>query len=140
MSHHQTNAYKQTRVKTAGQGQIIVMLYDEAVKQIDIAIQLLNEKTRQFDRVNNAILKARDIITELMVSLDMEQGGEFASQIFSVYQWFNEQLMEGNLKKASSPLVRVRDMMIDIRSAWNQIALKTNIEGQNSKRGVNIAG
>ena len=140
MSHYQTNAYKQTRVKTAGQGQIIVMLYDEAVKQIDIAISLLSEKTKKLDKVNNAILKARDIITELMVSLDMEQGGEFASQIFSVYQWFNEQLMEGNIKKESSHLIQVRDMMIDIREAWSKIAGKTSTENGHKERGVNIAG
>ena len=140
MSHYQTNAYKQTRVKTAGQGQIIVMLYDEAVKQIDIAISLLSEKTKKLDKVNNAILKARDIITELMVSLDMEQGGEFASQIFSVYQWFNEQLMEGNIKKESSHLIQVRDMMIDIREAWSKIAGKTSTESGHKERGVNIAG
>lgn len=140
MSHYQANAYKQTRVKTAGQGQIIIMLYDEAVRQIDIAVELLREKTRELDRVNNAILKARDIITELMVSLDMEQGGEFASQIFSIYQWFNEQLMEGNIKKELDPLVNVRNMMTEIRAAWNEIVGKTTVREKDNVRGVNLAG
>ena len=140
MSNYQTEAYKQTRVKTAGQGQMIVMLYDEAIKQIDRAIQFLSENSKQLDHVNNAILKARDIITELMVSLDMEQGGEFASQIFSVYQWFNEQLMEGNIKKDSTPLIQVRDMMIEIRDAWSKIIGKTNIQNPSKVGGLNIAG
>ncbi len=139
MPHYQANAYKQTRVKTAGQGQIIVMLYDEALKQIDIAVELLRENTRELDKVNTAILKARDIITELMVSLDMERGGQFAAQMFSVYQWFNDQLMEGNLKKKSTPLITVRDMMSEIRTAWNEISRSTAIDNSDNVHGVNIA-
>ena len=32
------NAYRETKIKTASQGRLIVMLYDEAIKQLDIAI------------------------------------------------------------------------------------------------------
>lgn len=140
MTNYQTNAYKETRVKTAGQGKIIVMLYDEVIKELNTAIDLIDAKSKQLDIVNNSILKARDIITELMVSLDMEQGGSFATQMFALYHWFNERLMEGNIRKERDPLVQVRDMMADIREAWNEIAGKTNVEGKNSQRGVNIAG
>lgn len=140
MTNYQTNAYKETKVKTASQGKIIVMLYDEAVKQLNLAIELINNGSKELDRVNNAIMKARDIITELMVSLDMDKGGQFAVQMFALYQWFNEQLMEGNLKKTNEPLIRVRDMMSEIRDAWNQIAGKTSVEGNGQQRGINIAG
>jgi flagellar protein FliS len=140
MTNYQTNAYKETKVKTASPGKIIVMLYDEAIKQLSIAIDLIDEKNKQLDRVNNAILKARDIITELMVSLDLEQGGDFAIQMFSLYQWFNDRLMEGNLKKDNAPLNQVRDMMTDIRGAWAQIAGKTNVDRDGDSPGVNIAG
>ncbi len=141
MTNYQTNAYKETKVKTASQGRIIVMLYDEAIKQLNIAVDLIEKKSKQLDQVNNAISKARDIVTELMVSLDMEQGGEFANQMFSLYQWFNERLMEGNLKKSSEPVLQVRDMMSEIREAWNQIAGKTSVERRDDQGGgVNIAG
>jgi len=140
MAQYQANAYKHTRIKTAGQGQIIIMLYDEAVRQIDIAIALLQENSKKLDRVNNAILKARDIITELMVSLNMEEGGEFAAQMFAVYKWFNDQLMEGNIKKEATPLVHVRNMMSEIRGAWNEIAGKIPVDDKSNAQGVNLAG
>jgi flagellar protein FliS len=140
MTNYQTNAYKETKVKTASPGRIIVMLYDEAIKQLNIAIDLIDAKSRQLDKVNNAILKARDIVTELMVSLDLEQGGDFAVQMFSLYQWFNDRLMEGNLRKESHPLTQVRDMMNEIRGAWAQIAGKTGVDHAGDSPGVNIAG
>ncbi|MFQ3619890.1 MAG: flagellar export chaperone FliS, partial [Spirochaetales bacterium] len=63
-------AYKETNIRTASQGKLIVMLYEEAIRQIDIAIQELAQKSRKLDLVHNAIVKAQDIITELTVSLD----------------------------------------------------------------------
>ncbi|NCN05231.1 MAG: flagellar export chaperone FliS [Spirochaetales bacterium] len=139
MANYQTTAYKQTRVKTAGPGQLVVMLYDEAIRQLEIAADLLNSSTKQLDKVNNSILKARDIITELMVSLDMEQGGEFAQTMFSLYLWFNEQLLEANLRKRAEPIQIIAQQLSQIRDAWSEIAGKTTVAPQ-ERAGVNIAG
>lgn len=141
MAYQQSSvhAYRQTRVKTASPGKIIVMLYDEALRQIDDAVRLLNEKTKQLDRVNNAVVKAQDIVTELMVSLDMEQGGEIANNLFRLYMFFNDRLMEGNVQKDTAPLKEVRGLMANLRDAWKQIET-TAVGTAPPSSGVNIAG
>lgn len=136
---HSVNAYKETRVKTAGRGRIIVMLYDEAIKQLDTALGLLDEKTKQLDKVNNAITKAQDIVAELMVSLDFEQGGEIARNLFRLYLYFNDELMEGNMKKDPEPVRRVRKLLAELRSAWKQIESQAGGPSAGSQ-GINIAG
>lgn len=133
-------AYRQTSVKTASQGKIIVMLYDEALRQIDSAIHLLDGKSKQLDQVNNAIVKAQDVVTELMVSLDMENGGEIAQNLFRLYLFFNQQLMEGNIKKEASPLIQVRRLMGELRDAWKQIENTPVQSPPASRTGLNIAG
>ena len=133
------SAYKETSVRTASGGKIIVMLYDEAIKQLDTAISLLDSETRELDRVNNSILKAQDIITELMVSLDFEKGGEIAPKLFALYRFFNDQLMEANIQKDAEPLRNIRGFLDDLRDAWAQILGKTQVQG-NAATGVNIAG
>ena len=75
MTSDPLRAYRQTRVKTASQGQLIVMLYDEGLKQLKIAEGELGKEQSKLDVAHNAIIKAQDIITELMVSLDFEKGG-----------------------------------------------------------------
>ena len=132
-------AYKETKVKTSSQGQIIVMLYDAAVRNMDAAIQLMEREEKQLDAVNASITKTRDIVTELICSLDMETGGAFAERMFALYMWFNQQLLEANLSKDIKPVIAVRDMMRDLREAWAQIAGRTNIEGR-AMTGVNLAG
>ncbi len=133
------SAYKETAVRTASGGKMILMLYDAAIRQMDAAIEHIESGTRQLDLINTAVLKAQDIITELMVSLDFEKGGELAPKLFGLYRFFNEQLMEANLKKDPEPLRAVRSMMGELREAWNQVVPTTTVQGRN-QNGVNIAG
>lgn len=134
------NAYREVSVRTATQGKLIVMLYDEAVKQLDQAISLLETKSRQLDKVHNALIKTQDIITELMAGLDFDRGGEIARNLMSLYVFFNEKIREGNLKKDPEPLNQVRAFLADLRTAWAQIANSRVEELPASRPGVNIAG
>ena len=114
-------AYRQTRVKTATQGRLIVMLYDEGVKQIRNAVAELGAAPARIERAHKAIVKAQDIITELMVSLDFENGGEIAGNLFHLYMYFNQRLVDANLSKEPSGLKEILTMMNDLRDAWSTI-------------------
>jgi flagellar protein FliS len=141
------SAYKETRVKTAGQGQLVVMLYDEAVKQLDRGLELMKENSKgkkdpaKIEEIAKSLLKTQEIITELMVSLDFDQGGEIARNLFSLYTWFNHEIVEANVTKDASRVTKIRNMMHDLRSAWGEIVSKTSTEHiEVPKNGVNIAG
>jgi flagellar protein FliS len=133
------NAYRETKIKTASQGKLIVMLYDEAIRQLDIASDNLQKNQQKLDLVNNAILKAQDILTELMVSLDFDRGGEIAKGLFSLYTFFNQQLVQANLKKDIKSLVMIKDLLVELRGAWASIASRA-ADVQPVQGGVNIAG
>ncbi|NNM54251.1 MAG: flagellar export chaperone FliS [Spirochaetales bacterium] len=134
------SAYREVSVRTASQGKLIVMLYDEAIKQTEIAIKLLEEKSKKLDVVHNALIRAQDVITELMAGLDFDRGGEMARNLLSLYLFFNEKLREANLKKSVEILLPVRDFLSDLRSAWAQIAKVRSEDAGTGSVGVNIAG
>ncbi len=134
------NAYRETGIKTAGQGRIVVMLYDETIKQLDIARSLLESNTKELDKIHNAITKAQEVITELMVSLDFDQGGEIAKNLFGLYMYFHNQLMEANVRKEVQPIAEVRSHMASLRDAWQQVARKHVSPNGGSSGGVNVAG
>jgi len=133
------NAYRETRVKTASQGKLIVMLYDEAVKQMDNALSMMEGKTKQYDKVNACLLKTQDIITELMASLDFEKGGDIARNLFSLYMFFNQQLMDANIQKDVKPIQDVRRLMNDLKGAWIDVTSRAQ-DHVPATGGVNIAG
>ncbi len=141
------SAYRETRIRTASQGQLIIMLYDEAVKQLDRGLELLaqdragKKDPRRIEQVSKTIVKAQEIITELMVSLDFERGGEIAKSLFSLYTWFNHELLESNLTRDIPRIDAVRAMMNELRGAWNEVVAKTSAEELGRPAGgVNIAG
>ena len=112
--------YKQTEVNTANQGKLIVMLYDGAIKFMNIAIENMDPKT--YDVVNTNIIKAQDIITELLLSLNLSEGGEISHNLFNLYMYFKKTLLEANIRKDPEMIVGVIKYMKDLKAAWEKIS------------------
>jgi flagellar protein FliS len=133
-------------VKTASQGRLIIMLYDEAVKQLDKALELMEADAAKKDpgrieTINKAVLKTQDIVTELEVSLDFDQGGEIAKNLFALYTWFNQELLSANFNQDHKRLLGVRNMLNDLRDAWSKVAATAAAErAVEPGPGLNIAG
>ena len=141
------STYRETRVKTASQGQLVMMLYNEAIKCLDRSLELLGlnvggkKNPGNIEKISKSVLKTQEIITELIVSLDFEQGGEIAKSLFSLYTWFNKELFEANIKHDIHRLTSVRNQLNELRSAWAEVAAKNSPEAvRKSVVGVNIAG
>ena len=130
--------YQRNQVMTASPGRLIVMLYDGAVKRMNQALDAFDMKgPEKFEQVNNHLLAAQNIITELTISLDMEKGGEIAQNCFRIYEYFNDRLSEANTKKTREPIVQVRDMMKDLGEAWETIVRKQ--ETSDDQQGTDVS-
>lgn len=134
-------SYKETQIKTATPGKLILMMYDGAIKNLNQALQDMEDEHRRYDSISNSLIKAQDIIAELMISLDFERGGEIAKNLFGLYVFMNRRLLDGNIKKDKAPLEEVRTLLMELRGAWAEVADKAGVSaGSNQTRGVNIAG
>lgn len=128
--------YKETQVLTASQGQLIVMLYDGAIKFLKTALTSIEDK-KKFDVVNNSLIKTQDIITELMLSLNFD-AGEIANKLYSLYLYFNRKLIEANIQKDPKPIKEVLSHLEELRESWVKVANLSN-EVETRKTGVNIS-
>ncbi|MCL2185157.1 MAG: flagellar export chaperone FliS [Treponema sp.] len=138
-------SYKETKIKTAGPAQLVVMLYDEAVKQLTKAIELLEADKEKKDPgrielISKAIMKTEEIITELMISLDFEQGGEIAKQLFSLYTWFNRELLEASIAQDKDKMITVKQLISELRNTWDSISQNAVEQPNREAIGINIAG
>ena len=140
------STYKETKIKTAGQGQLIIMLYEEAVKQLTRAVELMDLNNQKKDpgkieQISKSVMKTEEIITELMVSLDFERGGEISKNLFALYSWFNRELLEASITQDTDRIKAVRDMMAGLRETWSQIVIQQPGDpGNRENAGINIAG
>ena len=141
-----SSSYKETRIKTAGQGQLIVMMYDGAIKHLTRAIELLNENQGEkkdpasIEMISKAIMKTEEIITEFMISLDFDQGGEIAKNLFSLYTWFNRELLEANISQDVQRIVNVKNMLSELRNTWSEVSTNAAAQTNREAVGLNIAG
>ncbi len=118
MENERIHHYRETQIKTASRGKLVVLLYDGLIRFLDIALENLPEK--RYDIVNTNILKAQDILSELILSLNME-AGEVSQKLLSIYSFLNMKLIDGNMKKDTEAIKFVRRMCGELRDAWRKI-------------------
>ncbi|MBS4759086.1 MAG: flagellar export chaperone FliS [Clostridium sp.] len=119
--------YKQTQIDTAPKEQILLMLYDGAVRFLNQAKVGFAEK--DIEKIHNNIIKTQDIITEFQSSLDMENGGDFAKSLFSLYEYLNNRLFQSNMQKREDYLDEVIKHVTELRNTWREAVRKFKAEG-----------
>ena len=122
MTQYALNQYKTTQVNTADQGNLVLMMYDGAIRFVEIAKKKLQENDIAGKGVY--ISKAEAVISELMASLNMEQGGEIASSLEKLYAFMNRQLRIANVNKDIKPLDIVLKILGELKEAWVKIFKK----------------
>lgn len=120
------NAYKKASVNTLDQNKLIIMLYDGAIKNASFAVQYM--ESGEIEKVHDSLIKTKNIVTELLATLNMEQGGEIAKNLKSLYSYMFSQLIEANMEKKSEPVLTVIDLLKELRGAWVQIKEKKKPE------------
>ena len=120
------NAYKKASVNTLDQNKLIIMLYDGAIKNANFAVQYM--ESGEIEKVHDSLIKTKNIVTELLATLNMEQGGEIAKNLKSLYSYMFSQLIEANMEKKTAPVLTVIDLLKELRGAWVQIKEKKKPE------------
>ena len=92
--------YQSQAVGTAGPLQLVLMLYDRALAAIARSEWALkNKELSSIELAHRELTRAQDIVTELMLSLDHDLGGEISTSLNSIYQFCLDQLTQANLRK-----------------------------------------
>jgi flagellar secretion chaperone FliS len=135
--------YRENKVKTASPMQLILLLYDECLRSLSKAQKAFDiDGPERFETIGNHLLHAQDIITELAVSLDMEQGGEVAKNLHNLYDFMVNHLSDANVKKQPQAIADVQKMMTELREAWQQVEAQGGPpeDAPAQPRGIRISG
>ena len=115
-------SYFQTQVATTTQGDLLIMLFDAALKFLRQA----KEKIAARDYAQNGILisKALDILSELQGTLNAQKGGELADRLQKLYFFCSTRLLAANLKLDVSKIDEVMHILTGLRDAFNEANAK----------------
>lgn len=132
--------YRANAVLTASPGQLVLMLFDGALRALNGArggFALGAEDPRRIEIINTQLLKAQAIISELQGTLNPDAGdGKFAREMHRLYDYYLRRLMEANLRKQEEPVIEVERLLREVRNAWAEMLGKHDTTSTDSIRGV----
>ena len=136
------NSYRQVATQTASPGQLVIMLYDGAIRFLERALTGFGKEdpAELNQMVNNNIIRAQQIINELNSSLNMDQGGEVSTNLRDLYVYFDRRLMESNMRKEEAGIHEVIARLTVLREAWATIVTGQAAASSSADRQVNFAG
>jgi flagellar protein FliS len=108
--------YRQQQIASTPSDKILLMLYDGAIRFCEKAKLAIQDKDVQ--EANNFIIKVERILEELRSCLDMSY--EISHNLYSLYDYMYNRLMEANLKKDIAMVDEVMGMLSELRETWGQ--------------------
>ena len=109
-------AYKKTSINTARKEEILLMLYEAAIKFCKKSIDAINEKN--IAKKGEYIGRLQDIIIELNNSLDHKIGGSIAEELSRLYDYIFYSSTQANINMDPKPLEGCLDVLTTLYDGW----------------------
>jgi flagellar protein FliS len=118
--------YQSTQISTATKEQLLLITYDIGIRSCRVAEAALRAdgKNQDWDLAHREIVRAQEVIRELMVTLNTEKGGEMALSLMRLYDYMYQLLVEANVKKEPANVHTVLTMLEDLKETWEKALMK----------------
>lgn len=126
----QVKQYKTQEITTATPEEILILLYDGAIRFLRVAKKGMADN--DIEKTHNNLIKAQRIISEFMLSLDMEVGGEMAQNLYNLYDYLHYRLVQANLKKDEAMIDEVLEHLRSLKQTWEE-AIKISAQEKATK-------
>jgi flagellar protein FliS len=116
-------SYRKIATQTATPGQLVLMLYEGAIRFSEQALAGFQYKDPVgFNQtINNNLQRAQAIILELNGVLDMRRGGEVSANFRRLYNYMYRRLLQANIRKQREPIEEVIGRLKVLRDSWAEM-------------------
>lgn len=111
-----TREYLRTQIQTASREQLVLMLYDGAIRFTAQARERL--AGGDFEGAHHLLIRAQNIVLELLFALDRKAGGAVADNLASLYTYCYHRLIEANIHRSSEKIDECAGILQGLRDAW----------------------
>jgi flagellar protein FliS len=118
MSYASPQAYREAAVLTASPEQLVVMLYDGAIRFLRQGEMAMREGA--IAHTNDRLQRAEAILDELQATLNPE-AGEIAERLEGIYVFCRRLLIEARIERDPAKVGRTAALLAELRGAWAQI-------------------
>ena len=118
--NRELRSYGPERVMAADPVTLVAMLYDKAVLSLKAAVQAIHKDEIEVHWKNSH--RAREIINHLFTTLDLEKGGEIASNLEALYAYMLQRLLDVDVKNDARAAEEVIELLEPLRASWSELA------------------
>ena len=129
-AYGQPSQYRKTQIDTASPEDLVLMLYDGALRFLGQALDGFAQNDHE--QVNNNLVRTQAIIGELLSTLDHERGGDIAKNLARLYLFFLDRLADANVRKDPEPARAVKPLIEELRNTWAE-AMKKHLQSNPSQ-------
>ena len=116
-----SNMYQRTAIETADPLRLILLCYQAAIDDLKQAKEL--HENGEMNEAYRKIRHVQDIITELLVGLDYERGGDIARNLNRLYNFILRRLIGINSREDASIYEHLVEILSELRDGWEGIKL-----------------
>ena len=118
--NRELRSYGPEQVMAADPVTLVAMLYDKAVLSLKAAVQAIHKDEIEVRWKNSH--RAREIINHLFTTLDLEKGGEIASNLEALYAYMLQRLLDVDVKNDARAAEEVIELLEPLRGSWSELA------------------
>ena len=115
-------SYRKNNVVTADPKRLVLMCYEGAIDNLKIGKQKYVEN--EYEAKGKALSKAKEIINELLCSLDFEKGGAIAENLDALYNYMIRRIISADLNRDLNAIDEIIGMLSELKSAWEETFYK----------------
>jgi flagellar protein FliS len=116
------NAYVQTHIQSRSPLELVVMLYDGALRFMGDARSAIERHDLASKRTSMS--RALAVLGELQSTLNMEQGGQVSLQLDALYTYVHGRMLEATMRNDVAALDECMRLLGTLRSGWAEIAAR----------------
>ncbi len=128
------HAYLDNNVATGNPVGLVTALYEGAIKAVQEARHCL--ETGDIWGRSKAISKAVDILTELVLSLDHEKGGDLSARLKDLYCYMQSRLLSAHGNQEDAPMAEVVSLLTNLLDGWYKVSEKLAQDGRAASSGA----
>ncbi len=108
--------YKQQSINTMSSGELVVTLFEEASKNLNLACKLYIDKN--YDPAKICTEKAKNIFTHLITVLDFNY--DISQNLYQLYNFFNQQIIVAEVRQDAKPIEEILPLINDLKNTWSE--------------------
>jgi flagellar protein FliS len=131
------DTYRVNQIQMASKEQLLIITYDIGIRSCAAAEKAI--ESNDAEQVNVNLQRAQSVVRELMVTLNLEQGGSVAASLLRLYDFMYCQLVEANVKRDAGAVRAVRSMLEELKTTWMEAIVKLKAEAAKGKTTKTVA-